>query len=128
ARAPPGARPAAGDAPPGGRGAPRHDLLSRITQPAEQTARPGIPQPYRSRAEALGARLEDAVRVAAVAAAGRQERGVLRERDGVHLLKVARRLPLGPAGCQAGAFDRVIVAAADDRAAVLREGHGGDGK
>src|SRR5262249_12300715 len=50
----------------------------------------------------------------------------LRERDGVHLLMVTGRLPLRSAGCQAGALDRVIVAAAEDRAAVLREGNGGD--
>src|SRR5262249_6436327 len=34
------------------------------------------------------------------------------------------RLPLRPACCQAGAFDRLIVAAANDRAAVFREGNG----
>src|SRR5262249_9827095 len=56
------------------------------------------------------------------------ECGVLRERDGVHLLKITRRLPLRPARCQAGALDRLIVATAQDRAAVLGERNGGDGQ
>src|SRR5262245_29610822 len=55
-----------------------------------------------------------------------QERRVLRERDGIHLFKVTRRLPLRLARCEAGAFDGVIVAATKDRAAVLHEGNGGD--
>src|SRR5262249_30173761 len=48
--------------------------------------------------------------------------------DGVHVLKVTRRLPLGLARCKVGAFDRAIVAAANDRAAALGEGDGGDGE
>src|SRR5262249_8014858 len=74
----------------------------------------------------LGIGLKQAVGVTAVTAARGQERPVLRERDGVHLLEVTGRLPLRPPGRQAGAPDRVVVAAADDCAAVLREGNRGD--
>src|SRR5262249_5603056 len=71
-----------------GRKGSGQDLLGGIAQLAEQTARSGVPEPYGSRAEAFGAGLEPAPRVAAVAAARSQERTVLRERDGIHLLKV----------------------------------------
>src|SRR5262249_14918810 len=71
-----------------------------------------------------GARLEHAHRVAAVAAASDQERTVLREHNGVDLLKGTRRLPFCLPGCEAGALDRLIVAAAHERLTVRCEGNG----
>src|SRR5262249_10506910 len=45
---------------------------------------------------------------------------------GIHLLKVTGRLPLRATSCEAGAFGCMIVAAANDRASVRREGNRGD--
>src|SRR5262249_39313879 len=87
-------------------------------------ARPGIPQPDRSRTEALGVGCEQAVCVTAIATAGNQQRSVLGERDGIYLLKTTGRLPLDPTRGEVGRFHRLIVAAADDRGTVLRQSNG----
>src|SRR5439155_1141789 len=98
----------------------------RVAQPAEQATRPRVPEPDRPRPDPVRSRLAHAQGETTVAAARGQERAVLRECDRIDLLEGTGRVPFRLAGREARALDRMVVAAADDRGAVGREGEGSD--